>query len=297
MSVLNSFENGTTFIDSITAGVFQAVGNATTGVPLGIPLVYMWKPISSRGILSTPDTNPNFATSKGAYVNLNQSKLASPFEVVNYEVLLDVCRIVKITASEPFTCFASCRDFYGQRMTFGGTSSVVDTVNTFVAPRGASAICSVKVSGGVGLTDVQITVMDRIELPFADYNQAPVAFINYDQRPFLAAFNEDATPYSAKSLYDLTQSKLGKDQTLSENCVRPIFSFREIEGIDPVPFDGNKILTIGQNVSGYGFNIPIPSEEGLDDALTYQERNPFLNLGSYVLGEASYSVGWEGWKS
>lgn len=297
MSVLNSYENGTTFVDSITAGVFQAIGNATTGVPLGVPLVYMWKPISSRGMLTTPDTNPNFATSKGAYVNLNQTKLASPFKVVNNEVLLDVCRLVKITASEPFTCFASCRDFYGQKMTFGGASTTFDTVNTFFAPRGASAICSVKISGGAGLSDVQITIMDSIELPFADYNQAPIAFINYDQRPYFGAFNQDSTPYSAKGLFLLTSSKLGKEQTLSENCVRPIFSLTTTEGIMDTPFDGERILTIGQNVSGYGFNIPIPSEAGLDDAMTYQEKNPFLNLGSYVLGEASYSAGWEGWKS
>jgi hypothetical protein len=54
---------------------------------------------------------------------------------------------------------------------------------------------------------------------------------------------------------------------------------------------------VGQNASGYGFNIPIPTQDGLSAKKTAQEKDPFLNLSTYVLGDPSYSVGWTGWQS
>lgn len=296
MSVINSYQAGTNFTDSITSGVFGQIGNATTGVPTGVPLVYAWLPTASQAILTTPDTNPNFATSKGAYINFNNSKLASPFVVVDQEVPLDCCRILKITANQAFTVFASVKDFYGEPMTFGGAATEVDEVFEFVAPRGASAINSIKVSGSAGLTNIQVYTTDALELPYSNINKAPVSFVNYNAKPLYGIYGEASTPYLLQPLFDLINSVAGSEQTLSTGNVRPIFSFKTVEGIDIPPFDGDKYLMIGQNVNGFGFNIPltaqkIAQQEAIDTPIT-----PFLNVKNFVLGDPSFKEGWKGWQ-
>lgn len=297
MAVLNSFIGGTNFPDSITSGVFTSYGNATTGVPTGVSLLYSWKPIASQAILTNADTNPNFATSTGAYVDLNGNKLAAPFTVVNNEVPLDVCRIIQITANNPFTVFCSARDFYGEPMTFGGNSSVVDTVNQFEAPRGVSAISSIKVSGAAGLSNIQINTLDKLELPFSDINLAPVCFVNYDDSPLLCIADDADTPYLGKKMYVITSSDF--DQTLSTGNVRPLFEFQNFGAeTTPNPFNGSRTLVIGQTLTGFGFNIPLAGfYPNAEQEIADQELNPFLNLKNYVLGYPSYSEGWEGWKS
>lgn len=293
MSVYDSFAGGTTFLDSITTGIFSSFGNYTTGVPTGIPLLYAWKPRPSIGVLASPQDNPNFGTTGGAYLNLTNPQLSAGFSVVNYEVPLDVCRTVTITANQPFNCFFSCRDFYGNIMTFGGGSSVVDTVNTFIAPRGVSAIASAKIQGGAGLGQVQITTNDKVELPFADYNVAPLNVVNYNGNPLYGIVSGSATPYKAKPLYLLTEGNV--EQTLSTGNVRPLFKFynQGVSALQPAPFDGFRVLVIGQNISGFGFNIPNRGG-GFPEYEPY-ETNPFLNLGQYVLGKPSFSEGWKGW--
>jgi hypothetical protein len=293
MSVYDSFAGGTNFLDSITTGIFQAYGNATTGVPTGIPLLYSWKPQTSTGILETPQDNPNFANTGGAYVDLTPPQLSATFSVVNYEIPLDVCRTVSITANQSFTCFASCRDFYGNIMTFGGSSEVIETVNTFVAPRGLTALVSLKISGEAGVGDVQITTRDEVELPFADYNDAPLSVANYNGNPLLAIDAGSSTPYKAKPLYKILQANT--TQTAGTGRVRPLFQFFDqgITDLQPSPFDGFRILVIAQNISGYGFNIP--NKSGTAPAFAPYEKDPFLNWGQYVLGLPSYAENWKGW--
>jgi hypothetical protein len=293
MSVYDSFAGGTTFLDNITTGIFQSVGNYTTGFPTGVPLLYSWRPNTSSGIFATPQDNPNFGTSEGAYLNLTAPQLNAGFAVVNYEVPLDVCRTVTITANQPFNCFVSCRDFYGKIMTFGGGSSVVETVNTFKSPRGVSALCSVKISGPVGIGNVQITTNDEIELPFADYNGAPISVLNYSGIPLMGINNDPDTPYKAKPLYKILSSTSA--QTQSTGRARPLFQFYDLGNPDlqPPGFNGVRLLVISQNISGFGFNIP--NKSGSSVAFENYESDPFLNLGEYVLGLPSYSEGWKGW--
>jgi hypothetical protein len=297
MSDLNSFESGTAFLDSITAGVFSGVGNATSGVPTGVPLIYAVKPKGTQNILTNPDTNPLFATAKGAYVNLNNSKLATPFVAVNGGVALDVCRLIAITANVQFSCFVSCRDFYGEKMTFGGASIDLEEVPTFNAPRGVTEINSIKVFSADPGIEIQVKTLDIIELPYADLNSAPVTFVNYNDAPLLAIFDESSTPYRGKPAYLVLSSIPGSQQTKQTGNVRPLLQLNNtIEGITLDQFNGNRILVVGQNVNGYGFNLPVPTSTGLTPELTAQEQNPFLNLSTYVLGDPSYSVGWEGWQ-
>jgi len=293
MSVYDSFAGGTNFLDSITTGIFQAYGNATTGVPTGVPLLYSWKPQASASILATPEFNANFANYGGAYVDLTQPKLGATFNVVNYEVPLDVCRTVTITANQQFTCFASCRDFYGNIMTFGGASEEVASVNTFVAPRGLTALVSLNISGEVGIGDVQIRTRNEIELPFADYNGAALGGVNYNGNPLMGINADDATPYKAKPLYQIQFAT--SEQTLDAGRARPIFQFYDQENpiLQPPAFNGLRVLVISQNISGFGFNIP--NKPGYTEAFDDLEANPFLNLGQYVLGKPSYSANWKGW--
>jgi len=295
MSSYNSYSPGTTFLDSITTGGFLQYGNGATGVPTGVTMVYCWRPQASLEILKLPDNNPGFATPKGAYVDLSQSNLTDKFEVINFEVPLDVCRTVVITASQNFTVLFSCKDFYGQKMTCGGASQLINAEQAFITPRGVSAINSVWVSGEAGLNNVQIRTLNEIELPFADYNGAAISFVNYDQQPLYCIKEEAEPPYALKQLYEYKPSSVG--QTLSSNNPRPLLLLANTGKPTPTPFDGEKELVIGQNATGYGFNKPIPQSEGASPAFTLQERNQFLNLSTYVLGEPSYNVGWVGWQS
>jgi hypothetical protein len=297
MSVINSYQTGTTFTDSITSGVFGQIGNATTGVPTGVPLLYAWKPISGRAILSSPDTNPNFASANGAYINFNRNKLATPFTVIDLEVPLDCCRIILITANQEFNVFASVRDFYGEPMTFGGTSQEIQGIQSFIAPRGVSAINSIKVSGSAGLTNVRVFTMDIIELPFSNFNEAPPSFVSFKGFPLYGIYNEGSTPYKLKPLFSLVNSVKASDQTLSEGSVRPLFAFEVVEGITTNSFDGESILIIGQNVAGFGYNIPLTDQTiAIAEDGDFQPT-PFLNSKEYVIGGASYSKGWKGWQS
>lgn len=298
MSDLNSYESGTAFLDSITTGVFSGVGNATSGVPTGVPLVYAVKPRVAQTILSAAETNPDFETAKGGYVNLSNSKLATPFKAVNYGVALDICRLILVTGDNPFSCFVSCRDFYGEKMTFQSTSIDVEGTQVVKAPRGVTEINSVRIYNATPGTYIQLATDDTIELPYADLNKAPVTFVNYNGGPLMGIFNESSTPYKGKPLFLILSSIPGDQQTLQTGNVRPLLTIdNTVEGLSILPFDGYRILVVGQNVNGYGFNLPTPSQDGLDATITKQEKNPFLNLSTYVLGDPSYSVGWVGWKS
>lgn len=295
MSSYNSYSPGTTFLDSITTGGFLQYGNGATGVPTGVTMVYSWRPKPASNLLNLPDNNPGFATPQGAYVDLSQSKLTDAFTVVNYEVPIDVCRTIVVTASQSFNVFISGRDFYGQKMTCGGASQLIDAEQAFPTPRGFSAITSIKVSGSAGLNAVQIQTINAIELPFADYNGAAISFINYDQKPLYCIKEEAEPPYTLKALYEYLPSSVG--QTLSENNPRPLLLLANIGDDAPAPFDGIKEIVIGQNATGYGFNKPIPQSEGISADFTLQEQNQFLNLSTYVMGEPSYNIGWVGWQS
>lgn len=298
MSDLNSFESGTTFLDSITTGIFSGVGNATSGVPTGVPLVYAWKPLASALVLSAAELNPSFETAKGGYVDLSNSKLAAPFKAINLEIPLDVCRCITITGSEAFSCFVSCRDFYGEKMTFGGTSTEIESVQQVISPRGVSAINSVKIFNAQPNTYINIGTIDFLELPYSDLNKAPITFLNYNGNPLLGIFEQSETPYTGKPFYSILPAVPGEEQTLSEGNVRPLLKIEStIEEISILPFNGERILVVGQNASGYGFNIPIPTQDGLSAKKTAQEKDPFLNLSTYVLGDPSYSVGWTGWQT
>ena len=291
MSVYDSFSGGTTFLDNITTGMFQSYGNYTTGVPTGIPLLYAWRPEGQASILNGAQSNPAFSTSAGGYLDLTQPKLSTGFEVINYEIPLDVCRTVGIVTDDPFNCFLSCRDFYGNIMTCGGGSEVIDAKNVFKTPRGASAICSVKIFDAAVDAEIDIGTLNEIELPFASYNAAPVSFVNYTGQPFLGIENDPDTPYKAKPIYKIVKSD--SVQTLSSGRARPLFQFIDFDGELPPEFDGTRLLVIGQNISGFGFNIP--NKHGGATAFQEYDTNPFLNLGQYVLGLPSYSEGWKGW--
>lgn len=291
MSVYDSFSGGTNFLDNITTGLFQSYGNYTTGVPTGIPLLYSWRPEASAGILNATQTNPAFATTYGGYLDLTQPKLSTGFAVINYEVPLDVCRTIEISSSDPFNCFVSCRDFYGNIMTYGGGSTPSGGANIFPSPRGVSALCSVKIFGAAVDATFQITTEDEIELPFASYNAAPLSFVNYTGQPFLGIENDPATPYKPKPIYKIIESN--SVQTLTSGRARPLFQFKEFDGALPPGFNGIRLLVIGQNISGFGFNIP--NKHGGAVAFEDLDTDPFLNLGQYVLGLPSYSEGWKGW--
>lgn len=294
MSYYNSYSPGTTFLDSITTGNFLQYGNGATGVPTGVAMVYSWKPKASSDLLTTPDSNPLFATPNGAYVNLSNSSLATGFEVVNEEVPLDVCRLILIAATQPFSVFGSCRDFYGNKMTFGGEGELNDGVYGFVPPRGVAAINSVKIFGGGPGVAIQIRTLDAIELPFADYNKAPISFINYNSAPLFCIRNDAGTPYIAKGQFEYQPST--ELQTLDSGNPRPFILLANEGDVIPEPFNGERELVIGQNVTGYGFNKPVPPV-GLTDLFVKQEQNQFLNLSTYVLGEPSFNEGWVGWQS
>lgn len=291
MSVYDSFSGGTTFLDNITTGLFQSYGNYTTGVPTGIPLLYSWRPEASAGILNATQSNPAFTTTYGGYLDLTQPKLSTGFEVINYEIPLDVCRTVVLVSSDPFNCFVSCRDFYGNIMTYGGGSSPSEGVNIFLSPRGVSAICSAKIFGAAVDATFQISTQDEIELPFASYNAAPLSFVNYTGQPFLGIENDADTPYKAKPIYRIIKSDTV--QTLSTGRPRPLLRLGDFEIAPPPPFDGERLLVVGQNISGFGFNIP--NKHGGAAPFEDLDTDPFLNLGQYVLGLPSYSEGWKGW--
>ena len=282
----SKYLSGTNFPDGTTSGLpgiynMHALGNIPnlSTVPVCNALCYTIKPRGEENIVNAPA----ILNSKG-YVQF----LGNLTEGYNYEnncVPLDVCRPIFISSPNSFSVNGSFLDFYGQKMTCsGGSVSDPDVSNIFTTERGVGAIVSLQL---IGTGPFGISTNLSIELPFADYDQTGILFINYENSPLYSSITASETPYSAVETFTIKNSNPVQSANLGRP--RPIISLDDSDPVNFNPFNGQRVMNVMQSVRGFGFNMPVNLNIDL-------ENYPYLNNKDLVVGYPSYNVGFVEWQ-
>jgi hypothetical protein len=330
MALLNDFRANVNEYDPLTtsvergirAGKFWLSGERSPGIPIGNVLASMlyWTLGGTQAITTATGVA---AGTLNYFIPLSGINLAGFATVVEENgetfVRLDAPRLLSLaTSNSSINVVFSCRDQYGEPMTFGNNpSSSITSASKFTSPRCALDILSIKISNVGGATaNITINIEDGFELPYynwgttshiltistptSDTNPLTVTSMPLMKAPTPGAIGDPIT-YNC-TFINPTSNPINPGLTLYSGTVRPImtgFPTTDAANIPP-PY------IIEQAVFGYG-TLPDWIDPTIRQTLINGSNVIASNLGDPkqpvitrnnigIIGGVQYKTNWKGWQ-